>query len=257
MATGTKSRSAETPRRLSLLHVVLGILGLITVAAFGQRIAAFLPELLDTVRGLGPWAGVAFVGVYALATVAWVPGSLLTLAAGATFGLVWGTIYTLLGATLGASLAFLLARGVGRAAVERRMHGDVRLKALDEGLAREGPRMVLLLRLSPVFPFNALNYALGLVSVRFRDYLAMSVVGMAPGTFLYVYGGYTAGQLVAGASGAGTRNAASDWLTGVGLVATIAVTVLITRAARKALGEAGTKTTDPKASDVTPGGRSP
>lgn len=241
-------------RRWSHFRVPIGILGLLLVAAFGQRLAAHLPGLLDMARDLGPWAGVAFVGAYALATVAWVPGSLLTLAAGATFGLVWGTVYTLLGASLGASLAFLVSRSVARAAVERRMRADVRLQALDEALVREGPRLVLLLRLSPAFPFNALNYALGLMPVRLRDYVVMSLVGMAPGTFLYVYGGYAAGQLMADASGAGTRTAVDYLLLGVGLAATVAATALVTRAARSALGKAGAvaDSGDPHANGAAP-----
>ena len=162
------------------------------------------------------------------------------------FGLAWGTAFTLAGATLGASLAFLVSRSVARTAVERRVSGNARLRALDEALGREGPRLVLLLRLSPVFPFNALNYALGVMAVPFRDYVAMSFVGMAPGTFLYVYGGYAAGQLAAGASGSAARSPADYVLMGVGLCATLAVTVLVTRAARRALAEAGAKATRPQ-----------
>lgn len=211
--------------------------------AFGQRLAAFLPAVLVTVKDLGPWAGVAFITIYAVATVAWVPGSILTIAAGAIFGLAWGTAYTLVGATLGAALAFLLSRSVVRAAVKRRLDRDPRLRALDEALGREGPRLVLLLRLSPAFPFNALNYALGVMPVRFRDYVGMSVIGMAPGTFLYVYGGYAAGEVVAGASGSAARTPLDYAFMGVGLIATVAVTALVTRAARKALAAAGAEGT--------------
>lgn len=227
------------PRAVLILLVVVG------VGLFGRRLAGGLPHVLESVRELGPWAGIAFVAVYAVATVAWVPGSVLTLASGALFGLVRGTALTLVGATLGASLAFLLSRRFARGIVARRMDGDTRLRAVHRALEREGPRVVLLLRLSPAFPFNALNYALGAMPIRFRDYVGMSLVGMAPGTFLYVYGGYTAGRLVTDVSGAGLRGPASYALLGVGLLATVAVTFLVTRAARKALAETGAVEDEP------------
>jgi uncharacterized membrane protein YdjX (TVP38/TMEM64 family) len=216
--------------KVAVAVVVIGALVLL-----GRQGASALPDLLERVRDLGPTAALAFMGIYALATVAWVPGSVLTLAAGAIFGLVHGTIYTLIGATVGAALAFLVSRYLARAAVERRLGASRKLRAIDEALAREGAKVVFLVRLSPVFPFNALNYALGLTSVRFWHYAAASAVGMIPGTFLYVYTGYAAGQLATGAAGAGPRGVGYYVLLGVGLLATIAVTVLVTRTARRAL----------------------
>lgn len=146
-----------------------------------------------------------------------------------------GTLYTLVGATLGASLAFLVARHVARSGVERRLGASEKLRAVDEAVGREGGKVVFLLRLSPVFPFNALNYAPGLTRVRFRDYVVASLIGMAPGTFMYVYAGYAAGQVAAGTGGAEPRGLGYYTLLAVGLLATIAVTVLVTRTARRAL----------------------
>lgn len=226
------ARGSAWPRRALLIAGITGIVILLLLG--GRQLADQLPRALDVVRGLGPWAAAAFIGIYVVATVAWVPGSLLTLAAGAVFGLVGGTLYTLIGATLGAALAFLVARYLARGAVERRLASSPRLAAVDRAVDREGGKVVLLLRLSPVFPFNALNYALGLTSIRFRDYVLASAVGMAPGTFLYVYAGYAAGEAAAAAAGA-ARGPAYYMLLAIGLAATVAVTVVVTRAARRAL----------------------
>lgn len=220
-------------RRRTLL-IVGAVAAVVLLLLGGRELAGLLPRVLEAIRGLGPWAAVAFIGIYVVATVAWVPGSLLTLAAGAIFGLVGGTIYTLIGATVGAAIAFLVARYLARGAVERRLGSSPRLAAIDKAVEQEGGKVVLLLRLSPVFPFNALNYALGLTSVRFKDYVLASAVGMAPGTFMYVYAGYAAGEVAAGAGGA-PKGLAYYALLAVGLVATVAVTVLVTRAARRAL----------------------
>jgi uncharacterized membrane protein YdjX (TVP38/TMEM64 family) len=178
---------------------------------------------------------VVFIALYATATVAWVPGSLLTLASGAIFGLGRGTLFTLVGATLGASLAFLIARYVARGALERRIGGDPRLTVMDEAIGREGGKLVFLLRLSPAFPFSLMNYALGLTAVRFRDYVLASATGMAPGTFMYVYAGFAAGQVALGAGGGGPEGLWGYALMGLGMVATVGVTVMVTRMARRAL----------------------
>lgn len=234
MSAADGAAEGETDRRFpwKLVGVAVVVVGLVLL---GRRASGSLAEVLEAVEGLGPWAAVAFVGLYAGATVAWVPGSLLTLAAGAIFGLVEGTLYTLAGATLGAALAFLVARYLARSAVEARLGGHRKLQAIDEALGREGAKVVFLVRLSPVFPFNALNYALGLTRVGFRDYVLASAVGMIPGTFLYVYAGYTAGRIAADAAGVASRSTGYYVLLGAGLLATVAVTVLVTRTARRAL----------------------
>jgi len=205
------------------------------VVFLARQGADLVPRALDAVRGLGPWAAMAFIAFYAVATVAWVPGSVLTLASGAIFGLARGTLFTLAGATLGATMAFLVSRHLARGALERRIGADPRLAAMDEAVGREGPRLIFLLRLSPAFPFTLMNYALGLTAVRLRDYVLASAVGMAPGTFMYVYAGFAAGQVAMGASGAGERGAGEYALLAVGFLATVAVTVFVTRIARRAL----------------------
>lgn len=208
------------------LYIVLGLAVAALLVLGGRQLGVYIPQFRAWIEGLGALAPVVFILGYAVATVAFIPGSALTVAAGAIFGIVEGTIYTLAGATLGASAAFLVARYVARGAIERRISGNPRFAAIDEAVGREGFKIVALLRLSPVLPFNLLNYALGLTRVRFLHYLAASVA-MLPGTLLYVYSGAAVGDL---AGGAGNRV-----LLGIGLVATIVVTTFVTRLAGRAL----------------------
>ncbi len=215
--------------------VAVGAVVLLLIA--GRRLGALIPAFSTWVDGLGVWGAVAFVAGYALATVAFVPGSLLTLAAGAIFGLGKGTALVLIAATLGASAAFLVSRYVARGFVERRLAGNERFAAIDRAIGTEGRKIVLLLRLSPIFPFNLLNYALGLTRVRFADYLVASV-GMLPGTLLYVYYGKVAGDVARLAGGAAVPRGPGYYVVvALGLVATLAVTTLVARTARRALQE--------------------
>lgn len=221
------------------LMVALVIAAIAAVAVLGGReLAGLIPAFAEQVRGAGPWGPLAFVLGYALAAVAFVPGSLLTLAAGAIFGLVTGVVVVLLGATLGASTAFLVARYAARRPIERALAGNERFAAIDRAIGREGRRIVFLLRLSPVFPFNLLNYGLGLTQVRFVDYLVASV-GMLPGSLLYVYYGKVAGDVAALAGGVASEKGAAHYVVlALGLLATLAVTLLVTRIAKRALTEA-------------------
>lgn len=220
--------------RLALGIVVVGVL-----IALGRYFGAELPAFTRRIQDLGAVGILLFILGYALATVAFVPGSLLTLAAGAVYGIGRGTAIVFVAATLGASLAFLVARYVARSAVETRLQGHEKFSAVDRAVGRQGFRIVTLLRLSPIFPFNALNYALGLTRVRFRDYVLASI-GMLPGTLLYVYYGKAAGSVAEIAAGMEMMDR-SVWhyvALGIGLVATIVVTAVITRSARRALREA-------------------
>jgi uncharacterized membrane protein YdjX (TVP38/TMEM64 family) len=201
---------------------------------FGRQIGQYVPRFAEWVQSLGIWGPVAFVLGYAVATVAFAPGAILTLAAGAIFGLAEGTLLTFLGATLGASAAFLVARYAARRAIEKRIAGNERFAAIDKAVAREGFKIVALLRLSPVFPFNLLNYALGLTQVRFLDYL-LACFAMLPGTVLYVYYGSAAGSLAKAVGGQYQKGAGSWVVLGLGLAATIVVTAVITRLAGRAL----------------------
>lgn len=184
-------------------------------------------QFQGVLESLGPLGPIVFVLAYVVLTVLLVPGSALTLGAGAIFGLWWGALIVISGANVAALCAFLLARTFLRARVEQWAQGNPRFVALDRAIGREGFKMVLLLRLSPVFPFTLLNYLLGLTTVRTGAYVAANLMGMLPGTFLYVYLGATARAALTGATG---------WLVkAIGLLATIIVVWLVTRTAREAL----------------------
>ena len=216
-------------------RIAIGVAALAALIYLGGRLGAYIPRFAEWVDGLGPIGPVAFIAGYAFGVVAFVPGSVLTLAAGAIFGVLEGTLYSFVAATLGATGAFVVCRYLARRAVERRLQGDERFAAIDRAVGAEGRKIVFLLRLSPVFPFNLLNYALGLTRVRLADYIVASL-GMIPGTLLYVYSGKLAGEVAAVAGGAGVERGTGYFaVLGLGFVATVAVTVAVTRIARRAL----------------------
>jgi uncharacterized membrane protein YdjX (TVP38/TMEM64 family) len=225
------------PRGRAAVRILAALALVALVLIAGRRFGAQLPEFARWVQSLGAWGPLAFIAGYAAAAVAFVPGSLLTLAGGAIFGLARGTLFVFAGAVLGSAGAFLVARYAARGAIERRLEGNARFAAIDRAVASQGRKIVFLLRLSPVFPFNLLNYALGLTRVRFVDYLVASI-GMLPGTLLYVYYGKLAGDVAALAGGAAVARDARYWtLLAAGLAATIVVTAYVTRLARRALRE--------------------
>ena len=243
MTDSTSTPSAARTGTVARVAIALAVV--VALVLLGRQISAQLPRLTAAVDSLGAWGPIVFVTAYALACVAFVPASLLTLAAGALFGVVKGTILVLLGATLGALGAFLIARYVARDWVAQRIARDARFAAIDRAIAEQGRRVVFLLRLSPVIPFNVLNYALGLTQVRVVDYVVASV-GMIPGTLLYVYTGKLASVVVgATATAAPTRGTAFYIVLGLGLAATLAVTVIVTRLARRALDGATAECLDP------------
>jgi len=231
----TKSNAAAIVK--TTVKGILVLLMLILLLWAGRYLGSYVPRFSEFVQGLGYWAPLAFVVGYAVATIAFIPGSLLTLAAGAIFGLLEGSVLVFIGATLGACGAFLVSRHVARAAVERRLEDQPRFHTIDRAVAGQGLKVVFLLRLSPIFPFNLLNYALGLTQVRFRDYL-VACLGMVPATFLYVYYGKALGSIAAVAGGAQVEKDTGYWLMlALGLVATLAVTMLVIRIARRALAQ--------------------
>ncbi len=181
--------------RLALATVLLTAIG----AAVVNRHYFDLATVEQAVARWGAWAPAAYIGFYIVATVVFLPGSILTLAAGAIFGPVFGPLYALTGATLGATLAFLVARYLAADWVGEKAGG--RLKQLITGVEAEGWRFIAFVRLVPVFPFNLLNYALGLTRVRLLDYVLASLVCMAPGAIAYTYLGYAGREALAGGAG--------------------------------------------------------
>lgn len=239
--------AASAPLRPgSARKLLLGALALIAIVAAARHGGAYVESFRVWVEGVGFWGPLVFVGGYVAAVVAFVPASLLTLAAGAIFGIAAGTAYVFVAASAGAALAFLVSRYLAREAIERRVQSDPRFAAMDRAVGEQGLRIVFLMRLSPVFPFNLLNYALGLTGVRFAHYNLASL-GMLPGTLAYVYLGEVAGEVASLAGGVETSRGPVDYaIWGVGLVATFAVAIIVGRIARKALREEASVSGEPR-----------
>ena len=230
-------KTKEQKSKLSFSRILLIGVALALLVMLGRQAGMYLPQFVAWVDSLGVWGPVVFVVGYVVAAVAFVPGSILTLAAGAIFGLGKGVVIVFLAAMLGSAAAFLVARYLARPAIERRLAGNTRFAAIDRAVGAQGRKIVFLLRLSPVFPFNLLNYTLGLTKVRFLDFFIASA-GMLPGTVLYVYYGKLAGDVAALAGGSAVAKGPEYYAVLVlGLVATIVVTTLVTRIARRALKE--------------------
>jgi uncharacterized membrane protein YdjX (TVP38/TMEM64 family) len=219
---------------------VLRAAGLLALIAGGAAALIFLPvkqylaDFVEWVRQLGWWGPLVFGVVYALAALV-IPGSVLTLGAGFAFGVVLGTIVISGASVTTACIAFWLGRTLLRGWVEAKVAGNPKFRAIDQAVAENGFKIVLLTRLSPVFPFLLLNYAFGLTKVRFRDYLIASWVGMLPGTILYVYLGTTVREIADLVAGKVERTPAQTVFFWGGLAAAVVVTVLITVIARRAL----------------------
>ena len=196
------------------------------VLGYANREALSADALSRWLGGMGAWAPLAFIAFYAAATVLFLPGAVLTLAAGALFGALPGALYSLTGATLGATLAFLVARYLAADWVARRSGG--RLKQLIEGVEAEGWRFVAFVRLVPLFPFNLVNYALGLTRIPLPAYAAASFVCMFPGALAYAWLGHAGREALAGGDGA-IRNA----LLALGLLAFIAFLPRLARRLRR------------------------
>ncbi|MBE9230913.1 TVP38/TMEM64 family protein [Cuspidothrix issatschenkoi LEGE 03284] len=196
---------------------------------------ALLQNALHWINGLGTLGGIAFIGIYIIATVAFLPGSILTLGAGVIFGVILGSLYVFIGATLGATAAFLVGRYLARGWVTNKIADNKKFAAIDKAVSKEGLKIVLLTRLSPIFPFNLLNYALGITGVSLQDYFLGSV-GMIPGTIMYVYIGSLAGNLAFIGSEGKPDNMILHWVIKIiGLIATIVMTIYVTKIAKKAL----------------------
>jgi uncharacterized membrane protein YdjX (TVP38/TMEM64 family) len=229
----------QTPRRIWLKPVVaLAVIAVVVLLVRLLPVVAWLDSFSAWVAQQGVWASLIFAAAYVIATILFLPGSVLTLAAGVAFGVVEGTIIVSIASTVGAALSFLISRYLMRDWVMRRFGRSARFAAIDRAIGREGAKIVVLLRLSPIVPFNAFNYVLGVTAVPFWTSMFWSWVGMLPGTILYVYLG-SLGR--AGVSAARAQPGETDWLKlgfyAVGLVATLAVSVVVTQLARKSIRE--------------------
>lgn len=223
---------------MNLSTIALFLAG--TPQTSGLNLSQLLQTALEWINDRGIVGVLVFIGLYAIATVAFIPGSLLTLGSGVVFGLLSGSLYVFVGATLGATLAFIVGRYFARDWVAAKISGNDKFAAIDRAVSKEGFKIVLLTRLSPAFPFVLLNYAYGLTGVSLKDYIFGSV-GMIPGTLMYVYIGSLAGDLARLGTETGVPNPTAEmakWIVRiVGFIATVAVTVYVTHIARKALNE--------------------
>ena len=215
----------------------------LSVSTYFLPLGDWVRALSSTVERLGPFGVVVFVLVYAAATVLFVPGSVLTLAAGLVFGVALGTLAAWSGAMLGASLAFVIARYLARSTVEEKVNNNQKLRAIDEAIGKQGWKIVGLMRLSPLIPFVLSNYFYGITKIGFWPYLFASAGGMLPGTLLYVYLG-AAGKV--GLTGAKEHSPLQYTFFALGLLATLGVTIWVSRIAKRALAESGATTNDPK-----------
>lgn len=186
------------PATLGKISVIVLLATAIVLAViYRHQLDARILE--DWIKGTGTLGPLLFIGLYALGTVLFLPGSVLTLAGGALFGPIAGTFYNLTGATLGAILAFMIARYLAQEWVTRKAGG--RLKTLLDGVDAEGWRFVAFVRLVPLFPFNLLNYALGLTRIRLLHYVVATYVFMLPGALAYTYLGYVGRETATGGEG--------------------------------------------------------
>jgi uncharacterized membrane protein YdjX (TVP38/TMEM64 family) len=178
----------KTRQALLKLGLLLALLaGAVYFFRFTETGRQLTPQsVLDLIRGFDPLvARLVYVAVYIVGTVLLVPGTALSFAGAVLFGPYEGTLYTWIGATVGATLACLVARLLGRDFVDQLLTG--RLQALDDRLRRGGFTGLLLLRLVPLFPFTGINYGCGLTAIRPRDYVLATALGILPGTFVYQY----------------------------------------------------------------------
>jgi uncharacterized membrane protein YdjX (TVP38/TMEM64 family) len=223
---------------LRLVALLLLVAAIVTSVVFFSQLKEWLAGLLRWLDDLGFWGPVLLVLVYIIGTVFFFPGSILTLGAGAVFGFVRGYVAVTVGSVVGACVAFLVGRTVARGWIESKVAASSRFHAIDKAVGTQGFKIVLLTRLSPVFPFNLLNYAFGLTRVSFRDYALASFLGMIPGTVMYVSLGVGVGSLARVAAGDYEGGIGQQILFFAGLALTIVVAALVTISAKKALARA-------------------
>jgi len=224
-------RSGLTPWQWALGAVVLAAL---VAGWFLLPIEAWTDAFQVWIKSLGPWGWLIFAAVYIVGTVLLVPGSVLTFAAGLAFGLVIGFPLVVVSATIGATLAFLIARHLAYDKVESLIQDRPKFKAIQSAVGEGGWKVVAMLRLSPVLPFNLQNYFYGVTDLKLREYVAATFVGIMPGTLVNVYVG------AAGKAASGEGASTLEWsFLAVGLVATVVVAVIVTKKAKARLKEHG------------------
>jgi uncharacterized membrane protein YdjX (TVP38/TMEM64 family) len=236
----TAEKSTNEGRQKPWKWIGLGLVALaIVLAGRTLLIDAWLMDFDQWIAGKGAEGLLIFTAGYAAATVLFIPGSVLTLGAGFVFGIFWGTVVASLGSTVGDTLAFLIARYLARKKIQRLALGNRKFAAMDEAIGEHGWKIVLLLRLSPLIPFNMGNYLYGLTAIRFWPYVLASWVGVLPGNLLFVYlGAAGKASLQAVTSQRVSHTPLEMTFLASGLVATVIATWYVSRIARKALRKA-------------------
>lgn len=245
--TQTEQSAEKSGRRPWLKFlIVAGVVGALGVGSRFVDLREILSSALNWIEGLGVSGMVVFVILYIVACIFVLPGSVLTLGAGAIYGLPVGFALVSVGSTLGAGATFLIGRYLARDWVAEKVSGNRTFSLIDDAVAQQGWKIVFLTRLTPLIPFNVQNYGYGLTKVSLLPYIAASWIGMMPGTVLFTYIGTLGGEATEG-----DQSAATWVIRGVALVATILVTVVITRIAKKALADAVAMDDDTDTRDET------
>jgi len=233
MSNNEKGRPKGTMRKLAALTVI--VIGLLVLMRF-LPVTRWLHTFNDCIGRMGIAGIFIFIAVYAAATILLAPGAILAIGAGFAFGLWKGFLAVSAGSTFGAALAFLVARSIARDRIEAMAKGNDRFQRIDSAIGAQGAKIIFLLRLSPVIPFNLSNYFYGLTGVKFWPYVFASWIGMMPATFLYVFIGTTGKATVSAASGEAMKYGWQYWtFVSLGLAATIVVIIWVTKIARDAL----------------------
>ncbi len=215
--------------------ILRGLLILLLLAAFvlallWVRQSGLLPRALAWISSLGPWGPIMFILMYIVVAVLLVPASILTFGAGIVFGMAYGSIYVMVAATAASTFAFLIGRHFARDWVERKLGNNQKFKLLDEAAAREGWKIVALVRIAPVFPFGLMSYGFGITRVPFWHYFA-ATFAMIPGTLMYIYFGTLVGDL----AGLEKGIKSPPWVKWTIFVLAVIVTTYAARFARRAL----------------------
>jgi uncharacterized membrane protein YdjX (TVP38/TMEM64 family) len=218
-------------------------------AATQFPVRSLMEQFLAWVADLGWWGPVLLAAAYTPACVFMIPGWILTIGAGFAFGLAEGLPAVSIGSVVGATIAFLVGRNLAREWVAAKVADSPRFRSLDRAVEREGLKLVLLVRLSPILPFNLLNYALGLTSVRLRDFVFGSWIGMLPGSLVYIYIGSTLSSLADLSAAKSSTGPLQQTLFFVGLIAAVVATALMTRMARRALADVESSPTASEGAD--------
>lgn len=213
--------------------ILAAILVAITVAWFLLPVDEWIKQLKSWVEGLGPWGYVIFGVIYVAATIVLAPGAPLTIAAGLIFG-GWGFPVVIVAATIGACLTFLIARYLAKNRVKKAIDARPKFKAVSDVVGEDGWKIVGLMRLSPAVPFNLQNYFFGVTEVKFWHYALATFIGIMPGSALYVYLGVLGGE-----AGGGSSSVLKWVFLGAGLVATVIVTVFVSKKANEKLKKEG------------------